>query len=140
MARNQTITALCKWRLPVSVDDAALVVSELVTNAIRTSEPTDQITLHLRWFGIGLVIGVWDASTEMPIVGMVRTLAPDDITPDPRALGDDDDRPGGWGLPLVQAVATAFHVERTHSPIGKWVTALLPTTANAIREERDGVA
>lgn len=53
MARNQTITALCKWRLPVSVDDAALVVSELVTNAIRTSEPTDQITLHLRWFGIG---------------------------------------------------------------------------------------
>ena len=105
MARDQATTMLREWRLPVSVDDAALVISELVTNAIRMSRPTDQITLHLRWIGIGLVIGVWDSSTETPAVGTVGDLTLDDIAPDPGALEDDDDRAGGWGLPLVQARA-----------------------------------
>src|SRR5437868_5664851 len=126
MARKQAAATLYEWRLPVSIDDAVLVVSELVTNAIRMSEPTDQVTLHLRWIGIGLVIGVWDSSTTMPTVGTFGELTLDDIASDPGALGYDDDRAGGWGLPLVQMVATAFKVERTSSPIGKWVTAILP--------------
>ncbi|WP_067469532.1 ATP-binding protein [Actinomadura macra] len=140
LARDQIATAVHKWRLPVSLDDAVLVVSELVTNAIRMSRPTDQVILHLRWISIGLVIGVWDSSTTMPTVGALGDLTLDDIVPDPEALGPDDDRTGGWGLPLVQMVAGAFQVERTASPIGKWVIALLPTIVTGMKNQGGGVA
>ncbi|WP_131740471.1 ATP-binding protein [Actinomadura roseirufa] len=124
-ARRQVAAMLCEWRLPVSMDDAELTVSELVTNAVRLSGPSDQVAVHLRWIGIGLVIGVWDSSPAMPIASTVGGLTLDDITPDPKALEDDDNRAGGWGLPLVEAVASAFQVERTSSPAGKWVITLL---------------
>lgn len=120
-ARDQATTAVRDWRLPVSVDDAALVVSELVTNAIRISGPADRVILHLQWIDIGLVIGVWDHSTEMPELNK--------IAPDPGALEHDEDQVGGWGLPLVQAVTAELHVDRTYSPAGKWVTALLNSMA-----------
>ncbi|WP_169809350.1 ATP-binding protein [Actinomadura chibensis] len=126
MARDHTSAALRDWRAPVSVDDAVLVVSELVTNAIRISGSTDRVTLRLQWIGHGLVLGVWDGSTEMPTVDTTGDPTLDEIDPDPAALGCGDDRMGGWGLPLVRALTVAFQVERTYSPIGKWVTALLP--------------
>lgn len=140
MARTQATTTLRKWRLPISEDDAALVVSELATNAVRMSKPTDQIILHLRWVGTGLLIGVWDSSTKMPTVNTIAELTLDDIAPDPDALEHDDDRAGGRGLPLVQTLATALQVERTHSPIGKWVVALLPAMTIAMQDEHDGAA
>ncbi|WP_147339384.1 ATP-binding protein [Actinomadura spongiicola] len=139
LARDEAAAALREWRVPVSGDDLALVVSELLTNALRVSGPTEQLALHLRWIGTGLTIGVWDSSTEMPTVGAVGDLTLDDIAPDSEALGLDGDRAGGWGLPIVQAVASSLQVARTHSPIGKWVIAVLPVIAVATRNERGGV-
>jgi len=126
VARRQAVSALRKWRVPVRHDDLALVMSELLSNAVRMSGLADQIKVSLRWTGAGLAIGVWDSCADLPV--LATSPIPGDITPDPTAL-DDGDRVGGWGLQLVQSVATAFQTRRTSSPAGKWVIALLPAAS-----------
>ncbi|WP_396452175.1 ATP-binding protein [Actinomadura sp.] len=140
MARDQVITTLRRWHLPVSLDDAELTISELATNAVRTSRPTDRISIHLRQKGLGLLIGVWDASASMPTVATIGDLTLEDIVPDPQALEHENDRTGGWGLPLVHAIAGALQVERTFSPKGKWVIALLPAISIGMEGDRHGAA
>lgn len=139
MARNQAISLIQKWSLPVALDDAALIVSELATNAVRISKPADQVALHLRQVDLGLAIGVWDSFQSPPIASTAGELTLDDTVPDPEALAHDD-RAGGWGLPLVQTLAAEFQVMLTSKPTGKWVTALLPATTKALKDATHGAA
>jgi hypothetical protein len=81
-------------------DDAALIVSELVTNVHRHVRPP-RATLTLTWSGEVLSIQVRDASGLRP--------AP---PPRPRAGASGLEGSGwdwtGWGLRLVEAVAAAY--------------------------------
>jgi anti-sigma regulatory factor (Ser/Thr protein kinase) len=90
-ARMITRQIVREWGLPDLVDTAELLVSELVTNAIRASrgllEPT--VRLWLVSDRSTLVIRVWDGSGEMPAVC--------------QDVGPDSDC--GRGLLLVEALS-----------------------------------
>ncbi|MEU6525527.1 ATP-binding protein [Streptomyces sp. NPDC046924] len=89
MARRVTAARLRYCGLESLVDDATLIVSELVTNAIQHSGGT-QITFNLTVDGGFLRISVHD---EMPGRPVVRNT--------------DDDAERGRGLFLVQCLTAA---------------------------------
>jgi anti-sigma regulatory factor (Ser/Thr protein kinase) len=95
VARGHVRMVAREWGLADLADTAELLVSELVTNAVqasaklRTAAPP---VIHL-WVTSdreSMVLHVWDASTEMPV-----------IRGDANALDDE----GGWGLLLVGTLA-----------------------------------
>ncbi|MCO5992414.1 ATP-binding protein [Actinoallomurus rhizosphaericola] len=120
-ARAYTRWALRSWRLDQTIETAELLVSELVTNAVkatgtvtcpirsdrRDGEPS--IYLCLSTFAESLLIEVWDTS---------------DDPPHRRTASDDDEN--GRGLLLVQALAKDWGYESLHSG-GKivWCECLL---------------
>jgi anti-sigma regulatory factor (Ser/Thr protein kinase) len=68
-ARLHTRNILKEWDLAEVTDDAELIVSELVTNALRASwavDGTPPFTLSLQASRERLVIQVWDALSAMP--------------------------------------------------------------------------
>jgi anti-sigma regulatory factor (Ser/Thr protein kinase) len=85
--------------LPVLlIEDAKLLVSELVTNSIRHAGlgPDDDIRIAVRWSGRVLRVIVWDRTTDIalsPVVGAFR--------PSPGA-------DSGWGLFLVDRIASRW--------------------------------
>ncbi|MFJ8754290.1 ATP-binding protein [Streptomyces sp. NPDC102441] len=78
-ARKFTRTTLNSWDLGERFDDVALVVSELVTNALRHALPSDTATararqdssvrLHLMRWSSRLVCAVRDPSEKGPVAG-----------------------------------------------------------------------
>ncbi|MFD9539571.1 ATP-binding protein [Streptomyces sp. NPDC060022] len=76
-ARKFTRTTLTSWDLGDRFDDVALVVSELVTNALRHALPTDltcerqdtSVRLHLMRWTSRLVCAVRDPSDRSPMAG-----------------------------------------------------------------------
>ncbi|GGS11343.1 ATP-binding protein [Streptomyces humidus] len=90
-----------------AMDLSQLVVSELVTNALRHAP--GPVLLQLRIAGAAVEIVVWDS---------------DPVLPAPRA--PDPTRVGQHGLEIVRAVADAFAV--TREPIGKRIVARLGLT------------
>ncbi|MCX5052392.1 MULTISPECIES: ATP-binding protein [unclassified Streptomyces] len=96
------------YGLPVSaraLDLAQLVVSELVTNALKYAP--GPVLLHLRITGGALEIGVWDTEPTLP-----------------SAETADAGRVGQHGLEIVMAVVQGFEAHR--EPVGKRITARLP--------------
>lgn len=89
--------------------DAALIVSELVTNAVRAGSATVSVTLE-------------------HIAGALAVQVRDDAAgwPEQRAAGVDD--PGGRGLPLVSAISRRWGVRMARG--GKVVWAELPLAAS----------
>jgi anti-sigma regulatory factor (Ser/Thr protein kinase) len=85
-------------------DDALLLVSELVSNAISHGRP--EITLCVRNDPPSVGVAVYDAGAEMP------RRAP--VQPDPRS-------PSGRGLVLVDALADQWGVVPAEPPPGKTV-------------------
>ncbi|MFJ6696313.1 ATP-binding protein [Streptomyces sp. NPDC091272] len=72
-ARKFTRSTLCQWELENRFDDVALVVSELVTNALRHALPSDTprendppVRLHLMRWSSRLVCAVRDPSHQGP--------------------------------------------------------------------------
>ncbi|WP_329238746.1 ATP-binding protein [Streptomyces sp. NBC_01460] len=76
-ARRFTRTTLASWDLGDHFDDVALVVSELVTNALRHALPADPardrqdttVRLHLMRWASRLVCAVRDPSEKGPVAG-----------------------------------------------------------------------
>ncbi|MFB7780905.1 ATP-binding protein [Streptomyces bauhiniae] len=101
-ARNFTRSTLGSWDVGDRFDDIALVVSELVTNALRHALPAEPpssagqsapVRLHLlRWTG-RLVCAVRDPSDESPV---------------PRETEDDFSAESGRGLLLVESFADGW--------------------------------
>ncbi|MFF9395502.1 ATP-binding protein [Streptomyces griseoluteus] len=101
-ARNFTRSALGPWDVGDRFDDIALVVSELVTNALRHAMPAElppgtgqsaPVRLHLlHWTG-RLVCAVRDPSDESPV---------------PRETEDDFSAESGRGLLLVESFADGW--------------------------------
>ena len=110
-ARNQASQFLTRVRsaygLPVparTVDLAQLVVSELVTNALKYAP--GPVLLHLRVDGALLEIAVWDTDPVLPVARVT-----------------DAGRVGQHGLEIVLALVQGFEARR--EPVGKSITARL---------------
>jgi anti-sigma regulatory factor (Ser/Thr protein kinase) len=78
------------------VDDATLLVSELVTNAVKYGP---------EGAGIRLIVGSDEARVRC-------TVHDPGIGPLPEMRAEDDPAPGGHGLRLVDALASRWGVER----------------------------
>lgn len=89
-----------------AAEDAQLIVSELITNAVRHAPGPGGLRLELAPHTASLLITVWDTSPRLP-----RPLAP------------DPERIGGHGLHLVAALSE--ELKATPSSGGKRITATL---------------
>jgi anti-sigma regulatory factor (Ser/Thr protein kinase) len=77
------------------LDDARLLVSELVTNSVRHAGVADRVGLEVVARPDGMRVEVIDSGAGF----------------EPRARDDDMDRIGGWGLHLVERIAARWGVE-----------------------------
>jgi anti-sigma regulatory factor (Ser/Thr protein kinase) len=100
------------------LDDANLVLSELVTNALR--------------HGLGAIV-VHGALVENDCLRLSVTDWADEL---PHLLEPDPDRIGGVGLRVVAALAAEWNV--APFPGGKTVWASIATRAPLIGQVRDG--
>lgn len=115
--RDTVTRAAHEWGAPI--DTCArirLVVSEIATNALAASGPDGMIRVRLRVWPLVIRVGVWDASPEEP-----KTKDGDLSLDEIDALPEDHNF-GGWGLLLVQELASGHRVEKTESG-GKYVWA-----------------
>ncbi|WP_157963673.1 ATP-binding protein [Actinocorallia populi] len=109
---------LASWRVAADLaEDILLSAVELVSNACDAA-PAAEVVFRARLDpGTRTVwIGAWDTCRGLPAARRPE-LALEDIDALP-----DDHTFGGWGLPLVAALAADCGVTRT--PGGKWVYAL----------------
>jgi anti-sigma regulatory factor (Ser/Thr protein kinase) len=100
-ARSQVRAAIYAWDVPVDESAAALLTSELVTNAIR-HETSEAITLAITCSCSELRVDVHDSSYSLPVVM--------EAAPDAEA---------GRGLMLVATLSDEWGFYRT--PAGKAV-------------------
>jgi anti-sigma regulatory factor (Ser/Thr protein kinase) len=117
-ARAQTSKFLMRvqgeYGLPVSartMDLGQLVVSELVTNALKYAP--GPVLLHLRIADGLLEIEVWDTDPTLPL-----------------ARAADAGRVGQHGLEIVMAVVQGIEVRQ--EPVGKCVTARLTLSDDSL--------
>jgi anti-sigma regulatory factor (Ser/Thr protein kinase) len=98
VARGHVRAVACEWGLAGMADTAELLVSELVTNAVQASQRlriradlaiVPVVRLWVTSDQTSMVISVWDASDEMPVL-------------EDSGAADDE---GGRGLMLVDALA-----------------------------------
>lgn len=106
-ARDIVAQACAGWQLPHLIDDAQVVITELVSNAVRHAEGDLRLLVLLR--DRLLHLSVADTSEEQPHL----------ILPDPET-GE-----GGRGLLLIDAIAAAWGSSPTTD--GKVVWATLRT-------------
>lgn len=118
-AREYTRTQLTAWGLEPLIDTTELLVSELVTNALRYGEGEIRLRLLLDRM---LVCEVWDA-------GLVQ--------PRRRRARDTDE--GGRGLQLVGLLSAAWGSRRT--PRGKtvWFELPLPDAGKALADPAEAL-
>ncbi|HEU5026816.1 MAG TPA: ATP-binding protein [Spirillospora sp.] len=119
LARTLTRTRLHKWGYAHISDDAFLIASELITNAVAAT-PGKEIRFQFSRDIAGVLIAVWDASPTQP---QARPMI--DMTLDTLDVSEEHwDDNGGRGLPIVAVLAA----ECGHTPDpsgGKWVWARL---------------
>lgn len=118
-ARLHTRAVLAEWGLHDVAEAAELIVSELVTNAVRASTRPDGrpqydgaglpvVVVRLGTDGTRVMIEVWDGIAGAPV---------------PEPSGPDDE--GGRGLILVEAVCARWNWEAVPGWPGKVVWAEL---------------
>jgi anti-sigma regulatory factor (Ser/Thr protein kinase) len=103
-------TCCGEWGLNGLASDSELLVSELVTNAVKATAGRDEAAVRLRLSGgsARVLIEVWDADPRAP--------ASEDLgergTPDPQ-------QEGGRGLFLVAALSARWDWYPTREPCGQ---------------------
>lgn len=120
-ARLHARTVMCEWGMVSAAESIELVVSELVTNAVRASTYPDGRpryddnvagipVVHLRLSSdrVRVVIEVWDTNPEPPVA---KQASPDDES--------------GRGLMLVEALCEQWRWEVVPGWRGKLVWAEL---------------
>jgi anti-sigma regulatory factor (Ser/Thr protein kinase) len=112
LARQATRVALTAWRLAHVEETAVLLVSELVTNAVRHARGTDVIAVDLQAARTWLRIEIQDTDRHWP---------------QPRVPNRFDE--SGFGFVLVDALAGTWGVRETDT--GKAVWAELDTRQGA---------
>lgn len=98
-ARLHAVHVLHEWGLRELADDAAVIVSELITNAADASAVLPErppVTLRLFATETALMIEAWDQSPS-----------------DPQPCAVDDDDECGRGLTVVAALSARWGCERT---------------------------
>jgi anti-sigma regulatory factor (Ser/Thr protein kinase) len=105
VARDFVTTALAGWGLHGLADDAALITTELFSNALRHA-PSPQYVLAVDHNDGRPRIEMWDSGNRLP----------ERQTP-------DTDAETGRGLHLIEALATAWGTR--HAASGKCVWATL---------------
>ncbi|MFJ9380012.1 ATP-binding protein [Streptomyces sp. NPDC101455] len=111
-ARAALLAVLAGWGADQEVlSNAELVLSELVTNALRVPVPSD------RQVGVRIVRAVDE--------GMLRLEVSDPGAGTPELREPGDEETGGRGLLLVEALAHRWGVEKRAGGIGKTVFAEL---------------
>ncbi|WP_026400781.1 ATP-binding protein [Actinomadura rifamycini] len=119
LARTLAGARLRKWDCCRILDDALLIVSELVTNAARQT-PHEELRFQISRDAAGVIIAVWDSSPEIPKPKPLFELTLEDLDMDEDAF----DNSGGRGLPIIQTLSTTCGVTRDPHG-GKWVWARL---------------
>ncbi|GHB00334.1 MULTISPECIES: ATP-binding protein [Streptomyces] len=142
-ARKFTRTTLTSWDLGDRFDDVALVVSELVTNALRHALPADQprgrhdpaVRLHLMRWTSRLVCAVRDPSEESPVAGE----APDSAESG-RGLFLVESFSDSWGWHPSPALAADTHAGRAGRGKVVWALFRLSDTTDRGCGSMDGVS
>ena len=93
-ARHVAVDLLRVWRAPHDRDDAALLITELVSNVVDHVGGEASFTLELALADGWLRVAVVDGSSVLPVVRELSTA-----------------RPRGRGLRLVQAIAERWGCE-----------------------------
>ena len=115
-ARLHTCAILCEWGLKKLAETAALVASELVTNAVQASTETavrPRLGLAVIYFRLlsdqrSVILEVWDESPQLPVAKQV-----------------EPDEEHGRGLVLVEALCERWGSEVVPGWNGKAVWAEL---------------
>ena len=94
VARHVVLEVLRAWDVPHDHEDAALLVTELVSNVVDHVQGEANLTLELAVAQAWLRIAVVDGSSIPPVVQEL-----------------EQDRPRGRGLRMVQAIADRWGVE-----------------------------
>ena len=94
LARHLTLDVLRGWGAPHDLDDAALLVSELISNVVDHAHDEASLALELDLAGDWLRISVSDGSAIHPVVRELRA-----------------EQPRGRGLQLVEAIAERWGAE-----------------------------
>ena len=103
LARQTTRDSLATWRLASLEETAVLLVSELVTNAVRHARGSNAITLELEASQSRLRIEVTDTDPRWP---------------QPRTPAGFDE--SGFGFVLVDALAGKWGVRETATGKAVW--------------------
>jgi anti-sigma regulatory factor (Ser/Thr protein kinase) len=107
-ARDVVTEACLRWDLPELVGSAALIISELVSNAVDHAHTT--MTVEVSHRGSDLYLAVHDGSGAPPV---------------PRASDGKDLASRGRGLMLVAATATAWGYRTEDGGKTVWATLAL---------------
>jgi anti-sigma regulatory factor (Ser/Thr protein kinase) len=103
LARQVAREVLTAWQLAYAEETAILLVSELVTNAIRHARSTDTITLDLEAGRARLCIEVYRSRPGLAV---------------PRTAGEFD--PSDFGSVLVESLADRWGVRETMTGTTAW--------------------
>jgi anti-sigma regulatory factor (Ser/Thr protein kinase) len=117
LARTLAGARFHKWGCSHVLDDALLIVSELVTNAVDRM-PGAELRLQVSRDAHGVIVAVWDGASDLPAARPKVELALDDLDLSEEAF----DANGGWGLHIVEALSAACGAMRDPCG-GKWVWA-----------------
>jgi len=112
-ARDFTSSTLREWRLDELIQEAVLIASELVTNAIRHGQcATGAVKVELSW-----------QRQASRVICMVT-----DCSPRPPVLGSADrDSESGRGLQVVQAIAATWGwMMRSATSKAVWAALTIP--------------
>ena len=117
LARGFVSSTLSSWQVSDAFADVPLLVSELVTNAVRHAQ--GDVALSLRLEPDRVRVAVTDTSDALPVVGDLDTA-----------------RTGGWGLHIVERLASRWGLET--QPDGKtvWCEVIEPNAREARRQGR----